>query len=104
MAHVSLSIVEEARGELGLVTNIAAIKRTMITDLDAAQKLMDERIDAYGDARELKGHVRACGESWPHVSNPAYNRLQAEGKQTPCGTENWYCDKAKAIKQLGGSQ
>ncbi len=86
--------VEEARGELGLVTNIAAIKRMMITDLDAAQKLMDGRIDAYGDARELKGHVRVCGRyaaSGEHGAPPALG--------PKCG-DGWYCDQAK---KLGGS-
>ena len=39
--------------------------------------------DAYGDARELKGHVKTCG------------KRHGESFVVPdCGTEGWYCEDA----------
>ena len=46
--------------------------------------------DAYGDARELKGHVEACG------------KRHGESFVVPdCGTEGWYCDRAPTPEQPG---
>lgn len=50
---------------------------------------------AYGDARELKGHVDACGK-YKLVKKPG---LVYHDYKTPCG-HGWYCDQAP----LGGSQ
>ena len=40
--------------------------------------------DVYGDARELKGHVGACGK---------YQLIDGYAVGPPCG-DKWYCDTA----------
>ena len=40
--------------------------------------------DAYGDARELKGHVAACGK---------YQLIDGYAVGPPCG-DKWYCEDA----------
>ena len=42
--------------------------------------------DAYGDARELKGHVKACQRVGPR-------KLVAQETPPACG-DGWHCDKA----------
>ena len=63
-----------------------------------AQMLGDDAVtavlaaaDAYGDARELKGHVEACQESSaPHYGGGDYLR------QHKCG-EDWLCKRGKEL-------
>ena len=47
-----------------------------------------EKIDAYGDARELRGHVEACGKTFDE--RPGAFR---------CGF-GWYCDTAPTPERI----
>ena len=48
-------------------------------------------VDAYGAARELKGHVGACNK-WRYPATADHALY--------CG-DGWLCDKAKEIEELG---
>ncbi len=47
---------------------------------------------AYGDARELKGHVEVCGKA---VNFGVRNETLSSPGHTRCGQDGWLCDKAK---------
>ena len=55
----------------------------------------ESAVRAYGAARELKGHVDACGHYQPLHQTPG---LVGMGKR--CG-DGWLCDDAGEIEELG---
>ena len=77
-----MTTVKEARGEVrGWINNPLRSKWVKAKTMEAA--------DAYGAARELKGHVEAC-EAVPPDGVPVYH----------CG-DGWLCDVGREIKELG---
>ncbi len=53
--------------------------------------------DAYAAARALAAHVDAC--IW-HMTPKDDHNINMEYVVTRCG-DGWYCEKAKAIQELG---
>ena len=74
--------IEEAREALDKLTWNATCD-------EDEQAVLLEAADAYGAARELKGHVDACGAT--------------NSEKAPCGTAwrgmVWLCDVAKEIEE-----
>ena len=61
------------------------------THPENAQEAVEKKaVMAYGDARELKGHVDACGAYQPVHPN-------APESGPACG-DGWLCDAAKGIE------
>ncbi len=80
--------IEEARQKLEDVAGNFYLARTSIM----------EAADAYGDARELKGHVDACGKRGPRIRAGGY--LVATIPSPKCG-DGWLCPQAKEIEEPG---
>ncbi len=57
-------------------------------------------LDAYGAARELKGHVDACKNFIYKNAVTQYASSQAFSEKRYCG-DGWLCDDAREIEELG---
>ena len=72
----------------------AAVERLQVPCMPVPQQHWDrvmEAADAYGAARELKGHVDTCGAYQPVHPN-------APESGPACG-DGWICDKGKEIEE-----
>ncbi len=108
-----MSKIEEAREAL----------EALLRSLTGTQAEVMEAADAYGDARDLKGHVNVCKErsvSWCRKheafrgttemrwhddrcrSPDCRNSRECDfvGGYQACG-DGWYCDDGREIEELG---
>ena len=83
--------VEEARAEFILTMEDACIESCDHDSKDGWEHNITIAADAYGAARELKGHVDACGAYQPVHPN-------APESGPACG-DGWLCDGGKAIEE-----
>lgn len=83
--------VEEAREALKAAIRVGLVGTEL--QIESKTFALISCADAYGDARELKGHVEACGKA-NQGGNPA------DGPEY-CGHDGWLCEQAQAIEQLG---
>ena len=69
------------------------IVRALVDDPHTAVDDVMIAVDAYGAARELKGHVEACQtrDCTPGYGAPSH----------ACG-DGWLCDDAREIEELSG--
>ncbi len=79
-----MTTIEEAREALEQDIREAYIEMLNERKLEVWLADSMELADAYGAARELKGHVDACGVQGPRR----------------CG-DGWYCEGAGEIEKLG---
>ena len=89
--------VEEARAEFILTMEDACIESCDHDSKDGWEHNITIAADAYGAARELRGHVDACHDAAGRVSITGKG-LGAKFRE--CG-DGWLCAKAREIEELG---
>ena len=87
--------VGDALGEYGkAMRQLDESSPTVDLAIETATKKLADTIKAYGDARELRSHVRACGKC-----EPMHQDEDGGPFGLVCGTGDpiWYCPDVKQV-------
>lgn len=86
-----MSKIEEARKALEAV----------LKNLVGSQAEVMKAADAYGDTRELKGHVDACSEVKIRETPMTAGKGGMSVVEEICGVAGWLCNAGREIEELG---